>query len=272
MKRLIYIFGITIALLLLASTALSAKASDDLQNFITPTPGPDGRILIVVQEGQNCSYIANIAGIPLSQLRSLNRLDEACTLRIGQELLIGMGGPSGVTPTPTGEAVIATPAQPSPTPDQGEANVCVLLYEDTNGDALHQETESTIPEGAVSVTGTSGQYSQTANTTSGIDPVCFEKVTQGTYNISVAAPEGYNPTTQLNFTLDIKSGEQIFVDFGAQKGGQAKPQDPASEPGSTNLLGIAGGTLIFAALGLGFYAWVVYGRKPKLGLNKPPNS
>ncbi len=274
MKRLITIFVPIITLLLLAGTAFSAQASQSFQNFITPTPGPDGRILITVQEGQNCSIIANIAGIPLSQLRSLNRLDDACTLSIGQQLLIGMGGPTGSTPTPAGPDITATPAQPSATPDQGDATVCVLLYADTNGDALRQDTEGTIPNGAVSVTGTSGQYSQTATTTSGIDPICFEKVVQGTYNISVAAPEGYNPTTQQNFTLDIKPGEQIFVDFGAQQGGQTKPQDPVSNstPGSTNLLGIAGGILIFGALGLGGYAWMVYGRKPNYGINKPPRN
>ena len=265
MKRLIQIFGISLSLLFLASTALSAQASGNLQTFITPTPGPDGRILITVSEGQNCSIIANIAGIPLSQLRSLNRLDDACTLSIGQQLLIGMGGPVGGTPTPSGPAITATPAQPSPTPNQGEASVCVLLYDDLNGDALRQDTETAIPGGAVSVTGTSGQYSQTATTIAGIDPVCFAKVVQGTYNISVAAPQGYNPTTQQNFTLDIKNGEQIFVDFGAQLGGQATPQDPTSEPGTNSLLGIAGGILIIAALGLGIYGWLAFGQKTKSG-------
>ncbi len=272
MKRLLYIIGLTLTIILMATTALSVQASEPRQSFITPTPGSDGRILYIVQEGENCLRIATIVGIPLSQLRSLNRLDEACTLQVGQQLLIGMGGPAGSTPTPTGVIPTATSAQATPTPSQGEATVCVLLYDDLNGDALHQDTEATIANGAVSVTGTSGQYSQTANTTSGIDPICFQKIIQGTYNISVAAPEGYNPTTQLNYTLDIKTGEQIFVDFGAQQGGQAKPQDPANEPGSNNLLGIAGGILVLAALGLGVYAWQVYGRRPNYDLRKPPNS
>lgn len=271
MKRLLYITGLTLTLLLLASTVLSVQASEHLQKLITPTPGPDGRIIYTVQEGQNCSTIEQLTGIPISQLRSLNRLDEACTLRVGQQLLIGMGGPSGSTPTPTGAAPTTAPTQATPTPSQGAATVCVMLYNDLNGDALHQDTEGTIPNGAVSVTGTSGQYSQTANTTSGIDPICFEKVIQGTYNISVAAPEGYNPTTQLNYTLDIKTGEQIYVDFGAQQGGQAKPQDPANEPGSNNLLGIAGVILVLAAIGMGMYSWLVYGRRPSHDLRKPPN-
>ena len=261
MKRIIVFLALTFTLILLAGTALTVQASSNLANYITPTPGPDGRIIFVVQSGQNCTMIANITGVPISQLRSLNRLDENCTLSVGQQLLIGMGGPAAGTATPTGAPVTATPVQSIATPNQGEATVCVLLYDDLNGDALHQDTEATIANGAVSVTGTSGQYSKTANTTSGTDPICFEKVIPGTYNISVAAPEGYNPTTQLNYTLDIKTGEQIYVDFGAQQAGKAKPQDPANQPGTSNLLGIAGLVLVFTAIGLGVYAWLVYGRK-----------
>jgi hypothetical protein len=275
MKRLLNLSGLTITLLFLASTVLSAQASEHSQNFITPTPQPDGRIIIIVQEGQNCSQIATLAGIPLSQLRSLNQLDEACTLRVGRQLVIGMTVPTNSTPTPTGAApTTVAPTQSISATSESDASVCVLLYNDLNGDALHQDTETVIPDGAVSVTGTSGQYSQTADTTSGTDPICFEKIVQGTYNISVAAPEGYNPTTQLNYTLDIKTGEQIYVDFGAQQGGQAKkPQDPTSAPGgSNNMLGIAGGVLVLVALGLGVYAWLVYGRGRGASLRKPPNS
>jgi hypothetical protein len=226
--------------------------------------------MYTVQEGQTCTQIATLAGIPIDQLRSLNNLDENCILQVGQKLLIGVGGPSGAAPT-SGPLPTATQVQATSTPGvPGEASVCVLLYNDVNGDSLRQDTEVTIPNGAVSVTGTSGQFSKTATTVSGTDPVCFDKVIQGTYNISVAAPEGYNPTTQLNYTLDIKAGEQIYVDFGAQQGGQAKPQDPASEPGSNNLLGIAGAALVLIGLGLGVYAWMVYGRNPGYELRKPP--
>jgi len=225
-----------------------------------------------VQGGQTCTQIATLAGIPIDQLRSNNNLDENCVLLVGQKLLIGMGGPSGIPatrapiPTATSGPVILTPGV------LGEATVCVLLYNDLNGDSLRQDTEVTIPDGAVSVTGTSGQYSKTATTVVGVDPVCFDKVLQGTYNISVAAPEGYNATTQHNYTLDIKAGEQIYVDFGAQQGGQAKPQDPVNEPGSNNLLGIAGAGLVIIGIGLGIYAWMAFGRKPGFEMRNHPRN
>jgi hypothetical protein len=277
MKQLlrITILTLTLTLLLLASASLTARASEHIQlpQFSTPTPGADGRIMYTVQAGDSCYRIEALTGVPVAQLRTLNpQLDENCTLTIGQQLMIGMGGPAGGgTPTAEASNATATPAQASPTPVLGDASVCVSLYEDVNGDTKRQDTEVTIPNGAVSVTGTSGQYSETANTVSGIASTCFEKVIPGTYNISVAAPEGYNSTSRLNYTLEIKTKEQFYVNFGAQKGGEAKPQDPASEPGSNNWLGIAGGVLLLAGLGLGLYAWRVYGRGPSSNLRRPPS-
>ncbi len=270
MKHITFIFAIIFSSLILAMSTLAAQASGQFQTYATPTPGADGQIIFIVQEGQNCSIIRDLTGVSISQLKSLNRLDDACTLNVGQKLLIGMGDPSGVTLTPTVESATPTPVLPSPTPSDPDASVCISLYNDLNGDALHQDTEGSIADGAISVSGTSGQYSQTNNTTSSTDPVCFEKIIQGIYNISVAAPVGYNPTTQQNYTLEIKSGEQIYVDFGAQLAGNAKPQESNTPAGSNNLLGVVGAVLVFAALGLGIYAWLIYGRKSSLGLQKPP--
>jgi hypothetical protein len=275
MKRLLYITALTLTLFLLASVSLTAQASGHIQlpQYSTPTPEANGDIIYIVQEGETCTRISLLTGVPVDQLKALNRLDGNCTLSVGERLKIGVGGPTGGSTPTAGAEATATPAQPSPTPALGEAVVCVLLYEDVNGDAFRQDTETVISDGAISVIGTSGQYSKAAKTSTGIDPVCgdatiFDKVIQGTYNISVAAPEGYNPTTQLSFTLDVKPGEKIFVDFGAQKGGEAKPQEPVNQPGSSNWLGVAGGILLLIGAGLGIYAWQVYGRRPSYTLRK----
>jgi len=244
----------------------SAQAAGKPQGtqFATPTPQPDGRIIYIVQDGDNCIRISLLTGVPREQIISLNRLDENCLLVAGQELLLGIGGPSGATPTPAGaEALPPTAEAPTPTPIPGEGSICITLYLDADGNALRQDAETLIPAGAISISGASGQYSQTAETSGGPDPLCFEKIPEGGYNISIAAPEGYNPTTRLNYTLDLKSGDQIFVDFGAQPALSAPQDQPAeAESGSSNLLGVVGGGLLLAGMGLAAYAWFAYGRKP----------
>lgn len=267
MKRFLIFTALLLTFLFLASHFLTAQASGAYQTgeFATPTPLPDGRIIYIVQPGDSCFRISAITGVPEAQLRSLNKLGEDCALSINQELLLGIGGPAAVTPTP-GPAATPTLAPPTPTVEPGGAKVCISLYNDTNGDALRQDAETFIPDGALSVTGTSGQYSQTSVTTAGPDPVCFDKVPEGTYNISVAAPQGYNPTTQLNFSIEIKSGDQVFVDFGAQSAVAAQPAGATDTGGDSgqNLLGLIGAIFLLSGLGLGFYAWRFYGRRTML--------
>lgn len=275
MKKLPILTAISLTFFLLASIVLTAHASA-LLLVPTPTPGPDGRILWIVDEGQNCSQIATLAGITLDQLRSLNpSLDGSCSLNPGQKLVIGNGGPSGSTPT-TGPAATDIPPAATATPFPGTADVCVLLYDDQNGDALHQEVEPGIAGGAISISGSSGQYSKTAPTSASLDPNCFKLVPVGTYTISVAAPAGYNPTTLLNYTLEVKPGDvkvepnqveagsQVFVDFGAQKSSIIpSKENPSGGAEDNTLIGIVGGGLLLAGIGLAFYAWRMYGRRPK---------
>ncbi|GAB4444979.1 MAG: hypothetical protein OHK0041_01820 [Anaerolineales bacterium] len=258
---LIGFFLFTLVLLVITLPSLSATAAPDLQGFVTATPGPDGRILYTVVEGDNCSSIALKHGITVSQLRQFNtRLDENCTVAIGQQLIVGLVAPQAPT-----AAVTATPTPPlaAPTPFEGTTEVCILLFNDLNGDALRQANELGIDGGAVSLTNVNGSYSQTQTTTSAIDPdllepvrSCFTDVPAGRYNISMAVPDGYNPTMSLTYTLDVKAGDRASVDFGAQ----AKTltlQDPAVEEsgGRSPLLGIFGLFLLLGGLGLGYFAY-----------------
>ncbi len=267
MKKFLVLLPLAIVAVFLAASGLTASAapSGQLPQFSTPTPGPDGRIIYIVQPGDTCLRIQLISGIPVDQIRILNRLDENCTLSIGQEILLGLGGPSGATNTPDASQPTTTPEPPTPTPFAGLATVCVLVYDDLNGDSLRQETEVVIDGGVISITGSSGQYSSTVNSIAGIEPSCFENVPEGTYNLSVGVPDNYFPTTSLNYQLDVSAGENIFVDFGAQTA-----ETTAIETGDdsgTGLLGILGAVLVLGGLGLGVYYWQVYGRRPKF---QPP--
>ncbi|MBI5702942.1 MAG: LysM peptidoglycan-binding domain-containing protein [Chloroflexota bacterium] len=259
---LIGFFLFTLVLVGMTLPSLRVDAAPNQQGFVTATPGPDGRILYTVVEGDNCFTVAAKHAITVDQLRQFNtRLDENCTIIPGQQLIVGLAAP--VTAPTAPATATPTPAAAAPTPFDGTTEVCVLLFNDINGDALRQSDELGIDGGAVSLTNINGSYSQTQTTTSAIDPdllepvrSCFTKVPPGRYNISMAVPDGYNPTMSLTYTLEVKAGDRASVDFGAQ----AKTvtlQDPAVEQnsGRSPVLGIVGLFLLLGGLGLGYFAY-----------------
>jgi LysM repeat protein len=261
-----------VLLLIFIGTIPSANVVNAAPNaqFVTATPGPDGRILYTVVEGDNCSIIAFNHGITVPDLRALNtRLDENCTLTVGQQIVVGLAQPEGPTAGPAPTLPLATVTA---TPVSGTTEVCVLLFDDMNGDALRQETEFGIEGGAVSLTNLNGSYSQTQNTTSAIDPdlvepirSCFLDVPQGEYNVSVAVPDTYNPTMLLSYTLTVKAGDRASIDFGAQSK-TLTVSDPADSGQSerSSVLGIFGLILLLSGAGLGYYAYRSSQPKSKL--------
>ena len=276
-SRSALVLSLILALLLfigLAVTAQGAGAAPALQGFVTATPGQDGRILYIVVENDTCSQVALLHGITVPQLRQFNpRLDENCTLTVGQQLVVGLAsaGVSTAGPAPT-----LPPPTITPTPVSGTTEVCILLFNDINGDALRQETEFGIDGGAVSLTNLNGSYSETQNTTSAIDPdlvepirTCFLDVPQGEYNVSMAVPDGYNPTMLLSYRLSVKAGDRASIDFGAQSQSVtvSEEADP-EESGRSPLLGVLGFLLLVGGAGLGYYAYRA--GKPKSKLKGSP--
>jgi hypothetical protein len=259
-KRFFVLFAL-ISLLLLGLW-LPANAAPDMQQVIpTATPGADGRILYIVQPGDSCFRVAALHGITVDQLRQLNsKLDADCGLIEGQELLIGIISLAG-TPT-AGPSPTPAPPTASPTPFTGTTEICILLFNDSNGNALREETEPAVEGGAISVTENNGEYSAAQDTVIPADPeayqgICFSNVPEGSYNVTVGIPENYNPTMQLNYSLDVKAGDRAEVSFGIQSKDVvvdpgATPQD---EPKTSPIFGIIGGMLLVGGAALGYYAW-----------------
>ncbi len=247
--------GLVGLILFLLTTSLPALAAPQAQftPFPTPTPGTDGRIIYIVQANDSWWRIAAIYAINLNDLLRLNDATSETLLLEGEEVLLGFGGPAEITPT-AGPRRTPAPSLPTPTPQPGAGTLCVLLYNDINGDSIRQEEEPSIPDGAISVSDQSDEVSLTETTLSGMEPFCFEELMQGEYTISVAVPDGYNPTTVLNYILVLDPGTETYIDFGAQIS-SAAVNDPSSPGGGrTLLLGIAGGVLLLGGIGLGVYA------------------
>ena len=261
--RIAFFLFLTATLLLLLGVALpfhGVSAAQQAQ-FLTATPGPDGRIMYTVVEGDSCLQVALLHGITVQQIRQFNtRLDEDCTLIPGQQLVVGLAqaeaptaGPAPTLPSPT----------VTPTPVSGTTEVCVLLFNDMNGDAVRQETELGIEGGAVSLTNLNGSYSQTQNTSAAVDPdtlepvrACFVDVPSGEYNVSMAVPDDYNPTMLVSYTLTVKAGDRAEIGFGAQSKTITVSESTEPQEGNrSSLLGIFGFLLLLGGAGLGYYAY-----------------
>ncbi len=262
--RRVALIGILLIALMCFGLSLPAQAAPPQQQYATNTALPDGRILYTVQAGDTCGRIQLLYGISLQQLRELNEtINSDCTnLITGQNVLIALSGPAGPSATP-GPAPTAAPPTVTPTPFAGTTEICVLLYNDVNGDALKQADEPAIDGGAVSVTETNGLYSKTQQTVINPDPnayqgICFSDVPEGDYNIGVAIPDNYNPTTKLTYNLTVHAGDRAEVSFGAQSRDTSVAQPSGGNQGSgggtSPILGFFGGILVLGGLGLGYYA------------------
>lgn len=254
----------------LNSPTLAAPALQ-LTDFPTPTAGSDGRIVYIVQEGDTLWRISAITGVSLDDLRALNKLSEADIIAPGQQLLLAFGNPVLPTQDPNAAPTAIPPGfTPTPTAGPSSATICILLYEDVNGDALRQETEFGIFGGALNLANSSSNLSLTGESTDATEVdefddivpvrVCFQKIPAGKYTLSIAIPEGYNPTTFLNYEFNLQGGDEAFLDFGAQistAGIEANP--PPEEGGRSPVMGVIGGAFILGGLGLAVYVFVFSG-------------
>jgi len=225
----------------------------------TATPNAEGEIIYTVQEGDNCTIIYLLTNVSIETLISLNNLDEDCSVYPGEQLVIATVAPA--TATPEGPTPTPTMSPPTPTPFNGNATVCVVLYEDLNGNQKRSEDEFYMAGGVANLNNREGTFSETVETFSG-DPAlyevedlpCFQNVPEGEYNLSMGIPNDYNATTSLNYPLSVTAGDTVIVDFGAQPGSAAATnEDPNPSANRSPLLLAAGFLLLAGGLALAFF-------------------
>jgi LysM domain. len=245
------LFCIALASMLILLPATAASPLPQI-NLSTPTPGADGRIIYIVKENDTCTSISLLMGISEQELRQLNNLqsttdrDDCSFLWVGQELIIREKPQETPHPTPM------ITAEPTATPFKGNGTICVYLFNDENGNALAEDAELPLAGGAVSLTNRLNTVNETGTTTDTGESLCFADIPEGDYNISVAIPEGYNPTTVMNFALTLSAGQVSTVNFGAQPGSGMQPV--FGENSSSLFMLIVG--IVFVALGIGLWFYV----------------
>jgi len=273
----------SLILLVMAVPTMAAPKEAPVPQYTaiaSPTPGPDGRIIYIVQDGDTLWRISAITGISLDELRRLNNLAAEDIIKPGDRLLLGLGGPSDIPPT-AGPPPTPTSSLPTPTPMIGTGILCISVFVDVNGDALRQEEELDLEGSAISISNQASTITLSQGETGGL-PRCYEDIElgyydipgtraecisivycaleldQGGYNISVAIPEGYNATTSMDHVQDLEAGFQTFLDFGAQPNSETAAEVsviPDTVQGRSPLLAIIGIGLLVFGIGLGVAAF-----------------
>jgi hypothetical protein len=252
---ILYLLGLILAGSLLSAPYNLVRAAPQAQVPInTPTPGPDGKIIWIVKSNDTLLSISLITGVSVDQLRQLNNLT-GDTIIVGQKMIIGLAGPALVTPT-LGPSPTPTPILPTPSPKPGSGQLCIILFNDSNGDSLRQESEPSIPGGAININNRIGSVSLTSDSDTGTEHKCFGQLPEGDYTVSVAVPQGYNGTTNNTYAISLKAGDQTYIDFGAQANSQTLAEAPIlpAEGTRSPLLGILGALFLLAGAVLAIFA------------------
>jgi hypothetical protein len=157
----------------------------------------------------------------------------------------------------------AAVAQAAPPAYQANGQICVLAFDDQNGNGVREADEpllSGIGFTLVDASGVKGSYSTDGNT----EPYCFGNLAPGAYTVQARGPANAEVTTVGQWAIGLSSGAQFDVAYGIRRSGGAgvssKPGTSSSSGSSPSALGriaLGGlGVIILAAAGFMAYTLV----------------
>ena len=135
--------------------------------------------------------------------------------------------------------------------------ICVLAFDDQNGNGVRDTDESLLAGVGFTLAGTSGAQPRTYQTDANSEPYCFSNLAPGSYTVQARSPAGVNleVTTPGQWAISLASGAQFDVNYGGRAA--AKSSGPASSSGGPSTVGriVLGGlgVVILAAAGLVAY-------------------
>lgn len=149
--------------------------------------------------------------------------------------------------------------QPTAT-EAGAAAICIMLYNDANGNGIYDAGEGLVANGQFSLLDMSNSNTVATYTTDGAsEPHCFENLPSGNYRINSTVPTAYKATTRSDWDLTLAAGSTADLQFGAQSSGTATagetPTTTTADSDSTSrlvraLLAAAGVVLLLIAAGV----------------------
>lgn len=206
--------------------------------IITATPQPDGSIIHTVGSGETCTGIAVAYNISLDELYTQNSLsnDKCRFVSPGQTLIIRppqQPTPAPPTPTPDAVAMAETPSEVVDPPEQANGSICILGFEDKDGNGFREPIEAKLAGMTFEVSdGT--QVIATYTTDEQNASYCFAEVPPGSYVVSWTG-EALSPTSEQSWSVTLEAGRTVNREFGAQtSGGENGENGSISGPAQGN--------------------------------------
>ena len=142
-----------------------------------------------------------------------------------------------------------TAVSAAPLSQQGSSQICVLAFEDKDGNGVRDNNEPLL--GAVGFTladanGLKGSYTSDGSS----EPYCFGKLEAGSYTVRAKAPANFESTTEGQWAISLLASAQYDAKYGAKRiGGEASSS--GNTPGSSTSTSSGSGTTTLGRIVLG---------------------
>lgn len=126
------------------------------------------------------------------------------------------------TPAPTSTPVATSPPAPVAEADtessldlaSNVASLCVMIYDDANGDTTQQNDELAMPGGVITLQ-KDGAEVDSFVTSDSPNPSCFTELEPGQYIVDAGAPAGYTLLPSGRSRPNLPAGQEIHIAFAA---------------------------------------------------------
>jgi hypothetical protein len=126
--------------------------------------------------------------------------------------------PPTLTPTPeftpTNTPVPTDTPTATPVPPMGGA-ICINAFADENANGLHDNNEGHMAGVTFTVASTDAVVGQAVSPGTE-DPVCFDGLDPGSYQVAQIVPDRLEMTTAVNAMLEVEEGKTYGVEFGSR--------------------------------------------------------
>lgn len=118
-----------------------------------------------------------------------------------------------LTPTPVNTPTLTSTPTPTVTPTPVTGSICVLSFEDPNGNGQRDLGEGLL-SGAVFTISDGGRALDSYSSDGINEPYCFHGLELGSYFVSELNPAGYESTTSDNRNVALSGGLRVEIEFG----------------------------------------------------------